>query len=113
MKKSIEVENYWIKKYPNNIYHLLFNTSSKWPYYHRFTNTTFQIGSDPGERHLDDMYYTQEIPENLIPSDIPFVVLTMQDKDQTSFYFIPRNILFRSGETIIYNSKDHEPTENI
>ena len=104
MKKSKQVESYWIQKYPNGIYHLLFNTKDRWVYFHRFSNTSFQIGGD-GEDE-DDKGHNQEIPEGLIPEAISFICTTLQEKDQISFYFIPRDVLFQSGEVTVYDSEN-------
>lgn len=103
MKKSKQVESYWIQKHPNGIYHLLFNTKDRWVYFHRFHDSMFQIGGEESEE--DDIEHTQEIPEGLIPEDISFICTTIQEKDQISFYFIPRDVIFQSGEVTIYDSE--------
>lgn len=107
LKQSKQVESFWIKKHPNGIYHLLFNTKDRWVYFHQFNETQYQIGGG-GENETEEEYkkHIQDIPEGLIPENGSFICTTLQEKDQISFYFIPRSILFRNGETIIYNSKD-------
>jgi hypothetical protein len=104
MKQSKQVESYWIQKYDNGIYLLLFNTKDRWVYFHRFSDTMFQIGGDIDD--LEENGHIQEIPEGLIPEDISFICTTLQEKDQISFYFIPKDIIFRNGEITIYDSKN-------
>lgn len=107
MKQSKQVESYWIQKYDNGIYLLLFNTKDRWVYFHRFNDTMFQIGGG-GEDETEEEYnkHIHEIPEGLIPEDVSFICTTLQEKDQISFYFIPRDVLFQSGEVIVYDSKN-------
>ncbi len=108
MKKSKQVENYWVQKHPNGIYHLLFNTKDRWIYFTRFNNDSYQIGGG-GENETEEEYknHIQEIPEGLIPENESLICLTLQVKDQISFYFIPRDLLFMNGEITIYDSKEN------
>ncbi len=100
MKNSVQVENYWIQKYNNGIYCLLFNTKDRWVYYHRYSDTIFQIG---GNRNCSIKgKYIQEIPEGLLPQS-KHLCTVIQEKDQISFYFIPFELIWE-GKTI-YNSR--------
>ena len=65
-------------------------------------------GSVDGTKEIIEEYkkYIQEIPEGLIPEDVSFICTTLQQKDQISFYFIPKDIVFGNGEVTIYDSKN-------
>ena len=104
--KSIEVESYWIQKYPSGIYHLLFNTKKRWVYFHQYSETEYQIGGTPDDDSEEHEKFFQQIPEGLIPDNVSFLHTTLQEKDQISFYFLPKDMVFRAGEEIIYDSKN-------
>jgi len=102
MRNSKEVENYWVEIYPNGIVHLLFNTKNRWVNFHRYNDEMFRIGGNPD---ADDEGWIQEIPEGLIPQDGRYLPLTLQEKDQISFYYVPIEMIGMDGK-MIYNSKD-------
>lgn len=67
----------------------------------------FQIGgSVEDESEEEYRKHLQEIPEGLIPEDVSFIHTVSQNKDQISFYYIPKDIVFKNGEETIYDSKN-------
>lgn len=106
MKTSSQVESYLVKKYPNGMYQLLFNTKDRYIHFHQFCNTQYRIGGKRFNTEDEFEDYLHQIPEGLIPEDVSFMCTTLQEKDQISFYFIPRELLHRTGEVTIFDSKN-------
>lgn len=91
MKKSINVESWWIEELPNGVFHLLINTKIRWVKYHQISDEMYEIGSENDEETQEEFESrVLEIPE-FLPKIENGVYLTssQQNKDQISFYWMP------------------------
>lgn len=77
------VESYFIKKYPNGIYLLIFNLKDRWGYYCRISNTECGFRNDTSED-----WDIQKITK-FLPDTIHYLPTVLQEKDQLMYYFIP------------------------
>jgi len=111
MKKSINVESWWLELLPNGTYHLLINTKERWMYYHRMNDETFQIGEDiEGESQEEWESKILEIPKFLPEiKNGTYIRSVSQEKDQISFYWMPYdfNWIKLRKEKLIFKSEDY------
>lgn len=90
MKKSINIESWFVELLPNGVYHLLFNCKERWMSYHSYNDGTFIFGEDDIDSDEEREKKIQEIPDFLPKIESGHYIQTsLQEKEQISFYFIP------------------------
>lgn len=85
------VESYWAEELPNGVIHLLINCSQREIYFHSFTANWFLIcGTQEEYDNMNKDCYLN-IEEKFVPDnkDVTYVMSSMKEKDQISFYWIP------------------------
>lgn len=94
------VDSIVLKRYSSGILQFMINTKSKWLYYYPKIPGIIELYNDIGEMEII------EIKDNRLEGD--FVTFDLQNKDQISIYYIPKNLLGIDGNSIevstyIYN----------
>lgn len=99
------VESYWAEELPNGVIHLLINCSQREIHYHAFSDTTYLIAGTEEE-------YENWSGDNLILSiddflpknkDVTYIMTSMKEKEQLSFYWIPYEKDFRKKSKELLN----------
>ncbi len=97
------VESYWAEELPNGVVHLLINTTERWLYYHAFSNTQFLIAENEEDWKDEDVLTIEPfVPEM---EDGMYIRTSVVNKDQISFYWIPRKYNDRKSNKELLNSK--------
>lgn len=84
------VESYWVEELPNGVIHLLINCSQREIYFHSFTAEWFLIcGTQEEYDNMEQDCYLRTdkfLPDN---KDVIYIMSSMKEKDQLSFFWIP------------------------
>ena len=92
------INSYWIEKLESGIIHLLFNTIDKWEGYHEYCIGSYKIGPDSENEEPQEEWESKliKIPEALFQQEegVRYICMKMQDKDQISFYYVPRHLIW-------------------
>ena len=91
MKKIIN--SYSVIQTPSGIIELIINTTEKWVNYHQANDYTYYIGDSPNEETLI-------ITQHFLNKNKSYLSTHLQNKDQICFYFIPKEMLGATKETI-------------
>lgn len=99
------VESYWAEELPNGVIHLLINCTQREIYYHSFMDNQFLIAGTQEEYDnwtndviLNTEKFLPEIDKGL------YLQTSMKEKDQISFYWIPRYFEDRKKRKILIES---------
>lgn len=96
------VESYWAEELPNGVIHLLINCTQREIYFHSFTTEWFLVcGTQEEYDNMEqDCYFKTEkfVPDN---KDVIYVMSSMKEKDQLSFFWIPFDRKFKRKKKIL------------
>jgi len=100
------VESYWAEELPNRVIHLLINCTQREIYFHAFRDNEFLVcGTQEEYDNMEqDCYLKTEkfLPEN---KDVIYIMSSMKEKDQLSFFWIPFDRTFKRKKKILIQSK--------
>ena len=101
------VESYWAEELPNGVIHLLINITERWLQHHAYSNRHFLISKSLDDWQDDEILNIEEfVPE--LDGGI-YIKTSVVEKDQISFYFIPRYFNDRKNNKELLNSKTQKP----
>jgi len=114
---SKDVQNWFVEYHDSGIISLHINTWYKWVKYHRYTNHMYSVGNySPDEKDVDEGGGTEKIlriPEDKLKfeSGVSYIPTEIQEKDQITFYFIPRHLIFSPKNRKVEYGRPHGQRE--
>jgi len=103
-------ESYWAEQLPSGVIHLLINTTQRWVQYQALNDISFLIaGSEEEFENWGDSDCILEVEEFLPKIEGGMYIRTsMQEKDQISFYWIPRYRSDRKNSKELLDSRKYD-----